>query len=244
MEQMSIFNIDVPSTEKMLSVCESNHVQKQDALLTKWRMFEYLDQLKGQTALVSYSDETVEFHVPFQFGEIHFSGNAISSRPANIVRLRSFVSANSEMQIKHNEKSGILTRLERKEQSYLMHYLKEVNNEIQEKCSSATFELRSYSISKMPHKQPSYSYELPLSQLVGLTAKVMMRCEDDLVDTVESMPFKILSIKVENEKIVIMGTNDVCIKVDGFQKVRKSNDLIFDVCNNHRYSQSFHLAID
>lgn len=111
-----------------------------------------------------------------------------------------------------------------------------------EKISSTTLELKPYSVSPIPKKQ-SYSAEKPLSQFIGLTGSVMVRCSD-IVEAVYSLPCKILSIIAENSELTIIGTNDLYIHTTGFKGVRESETLLFDIFTKSQgYNHTIHLTI-
>lgn len=137
---------------------------------------------------------------------------------------------------------GTLTKVEKKDNLHLFHFRdKKEGIEI---MSKATFELKPYSISRIPNKQ-SYDETKPLSQLIGYTARVRVKCSyDDVVGKIGSIPFKILSIKETEGEITLIGTNNLYIQSKGFQKVRESGDLLFDVYGEKDgYGRTFHLEI-
>jgi hypothetical protein len=208
-------------------------VEKENQLFSKWRMYEYLEKLEGKTALISYQSQKDDyaFRVPVQLGELNF--DSLSKE----IKLRSI---GNSLRLSGYKK--IITKIEKQGNLHILHYHDKENQ--LEKTSCATFEIKPYSMLKIPKKQ-CYTLEKPLSHLIGLTASVMVRCDrDELVDSVESLPFKILSIKAENGEIIIKGSNDVYIHSKGFQKVRESGNLIFDIYTpKNGYHHSFHLTI-
>lgn len=229
LEQIDLFDIAAEIIEQAPEVkTPSNQV------FPKWRMLEYLDKLNGKTALVSYKGDSYEYRIPVQFGELTFSSTYCLSNKVNLH------SIGPDFEILNYR--GTLTKVEKKDNLHLFHFRdKKEGIEI---MSKATFELKPYSISRIPNKQ-SYDETKPLSQLIGYTARVRVKCSyDDVVGKIGSIPFKILSIKETEGEITLIGTNNLYIQSKGFQKVRESGDLLFDVYGEKDgYGRTFHLEI-
>lgn len=238
LKQLDIFSFEDNNT------VESIQDEGSDSLYTKWRIYEYLESLKGETALVSYHDETIDFHIPFLFGDLYFE--SLNSRQPNQINIQSFVSSYTSMSIGGYK---TITKVERNDGIHLLLYQtkmkKEKKTAIIEQYSKMTFKLEPYAISRIPNKQPIFAENQPLKQLIGLTATVKMRCNNDLIREITSIPFIIRNIKINEGNIELLGTNDVHIRAMGFKGVRTSSDLIFDIfTEQHGYSQTFHLSIN
>lgn len=231
LEQIDLFEI---ATEPVNGIPLEDDTAS-NKLFPKWRMFEYIERLNGKTALVSYLEEEdpYEFRVPIKFGEIKFGSNYGLSNKLNLREIGP--------DFRMYDYKGTLEKLEKQDNLHQFYYQDKEN---MERLSKATFELKHYSISRVPKKQ-FYDAEKPLNQLIGFTARVELRCSSDgVMECVRSLPFKILSLKEADEEITLIGTNDVYIHAKGFKKVRESSDLIFDIYSKQNgYCNTFHLEI-
>lgn len=241
---VDLFNFDVV-TPMVTSTKQKCDGKPKKLALRKWNMFEYLEGLKGNTALMSHQDETFQFQVPIHIDELRFSSGTSMYRPDNNVSLFAIEGNKSSVILRDYRKSGMLSKIECDGFKHSMYYVETVDNVEQELQSKSTFELKDYSFIKTD-KQLKFDDGQGLNQLVGMNVRATLRCENDTIRSIETMPFKIISIRLEpNDVIVIEGTNDFYLKTTGFKRVRESSSLIFDICTpNNGYSRSFHLFVD
>ena len=204
-----LFTLDYPEKH---SPVESNNSNKQ-VFLRKWRMLEYLEGLRNEAALVYYEDKGVSYRVPIMIGDTHFASNAISSRPTNVIIPSLLKSKHSKLEFKTNDER--LSAIELIEGTYYFLYKKEVDKISQEFKSKVKLKTKPYSMLKRNFK--NYDESLGLEQLIGVTLSAELRCDHDLVRSIETIPFKVVSVSVEGEVLTIIGTNDVLIKTTGFK---------------------------
>ena len=230
MEQLDMFSIDHPDITPIERVSQNDPI-----FLRKWRMLEYMEGLKSETAIIHYEDKGVSYRVPIMIGDTHFLSNSIASRPTNLVIPCTLESRHSKVSFR-----GRLTAIERKEGIHYLHYNKEVDKVCQECCSKVLLETKSYSLLKQTFQK--YDESQGLQQLIGTTLRAELRCDQDLVYSIETVPFKVVSVKVEGDSLTIVGSNDVLIQTTGFKGVRYNSDLLIDVYHEHNgFTHTIHL---
>lgn len=237
MEQMDMFSFKAePPT---VPLCSSSVVEQK--VFKKWRMFEYLDGLKGKTAKITYQDENVFYQVPFKFKTLHFASTAISSQSKDLILLQTMLSNSSNMSFTTSSKEH-LHALEVKDGIHTFHYKSEVNKVLELCSSKATFELSNYA--ELSSSVNKYDIDGEISQLIGKTVQAKLRTNNDLVGTIQTLPFRVTSFQVKDDELTIMGTNDTLIRTKGYRGVRYFfSELILDVfLEGSGYTQTIHLV--
>lgn len=234
MDQMDLFS----GFEEIAAAVYSSG---QTGVYTKWRMFEYLENLKGQTAKITYQQgEEIFYQIPIKLDSMYFVNKHIGSHQKDAMTLFSLVSEKSNMTFS-SYVDDHLKRLEVSEGIHTFHYEKKVNNVWEPSCSKAMFELTPYA-TKSHSTLSKYDINGELSQLIGKTVQAKLRTQNDIVHEIMTLPFKILSVRLIDDQITIIGTNDTILRSVGFQGVRYDSELLIDInLKSSGYTQTIHL---
>lgn len=215
-------------------------------VIDKWAMLDFFDRNFGETGLMVYETESCRFRLPFQFGEFHFSSCSLPII-RNFWRLYKMESKHSCLQFDHT-----LTSLIETNAGYKAVYARSVGSGKQQFVETdlpgqAYFLLRKYPllISRFPRLDKNLNQNEVFAALIGSTVHIKARVNGDWLNSIVSIPFKVETIDVANDVILITGSHDTEFMIKGFQGIRVEPEygyVIFDVFDkSHGYTRTFYL---
>lgn len=231
--QLTIF--DVSSKQGVIQDAIGEKV-----VFEKWRMLELLDSLSVQKFLIRGKDDYQEFCLPFQSGEMSYSAIYKTGFPA-VCGLGSF---NYRKLTSFARLSGYLNRITKENNLLSFNYDRTVypnkgNKQIHTEESVVSFDLSPNYIdlgadnrkNKRPANFNEMSLEEKISEIIGRTYSVQVRCHNDLFSEILSYPCRIADIQIYEDEITILGSNHLYLKAKGFVKIRDTGNLLFDTYN-------------
>lgn len=235
MQKMQLTIFDVSSKPEVIPEATGEKV-----VFEKWKMLELLDSLSGQKFLIRGKDDYQEFCLPFQAGKMSYSAIYKTGFPA-VCSLGSF---NYRKLTSFARLSGYLNRITKENNLLSFNYDQTIhpskgNKQIQTEDSVVSFDLSSNYIDlgsdnrkgKRAANFNDMSIEEKISEIIGKTYSVQVRCHNDLFGEIISYPCRISDIQINEDEITILGSNHLFLKAKGFVKIRYTGNLLFDTYN-------------
>ncbi|MDC0764886.1 hypothetical protein POF51_29635 [Brevibacillus sp. AG] len=212
---------------------------------THWRLFEYLEFLGLQrlTATIVYEDDYLSFTLPVEFGDLHFA--RLSDKP----RITMISSDHSSIRFLHTHNLQISEENGLHSAQYSRMKFgrgKDNSKEVLDFVGRSRFFLQQFHVStraNLPVLSGKEGQEEVFRKLEETTIRLKVRCPEDWIYECKTIPIRVESITVIDDSLTLIGDSGAMLKVRGFQGIRFSSSLIFDVYNSDQgYGRTFQIG--